>query len=71
MLFLVLVDGGVPQSREELLEYHVQTQDILAEPHHATPADSGQGGVAEVLHLKHDADLNPKCHGREQTLMTH
>ena len=41
VLFLVLIDGSVPQLHEELLKYHVLTQEVLTEPHHATSADDG------------------------------
>lgn len=71
VLFLVLVNGSVPQSREELLEYHVQTQDVLAEPHHATSADGGQGGIAKVLHLKHYANLHPEEGTKTKVKDTH
>ena len=54
---LALVHGDVLQPGEEVLKDHVQRQDVLREPHHPTAADGGQGGVLQVLHLKHHTDL--------------
>lgn len=57
-LVLALVQWDAAQAVQEVVEDHVGAEHVLAEPHHTATGHGGQGGVLQVLHLKHDAHLH-------------
>lgn len=56
-LILSFLQGNTAKLGQEVLKDELSTKYVLTEPHHATAGDSGQGGVAKVLYLKHDTHL--------------
>ena len=50
-------EGAAAEVADAVVENVAGRNSLLAEPHHTAAGDGGGGGVAEVLHLKHDAHI--------------
>lgn len=44
-LILPLIQWNAAQAEQEIVEDHVSTEDVFAEPHHATARHSGQCSI--------------------------
>ena len=62
---LSIIDGHALESADVVSEEHLQAEDILTEPDHATPGHGGQCCILQILYLEHDTHLP----GNEESAM--
>src|SRR6266699_5770339 len=59
-VFVEILKGHTSEGLEVIRYHHVRGYRVLAKPDHATSRNGGQGGIPEVLDLKHDTHVRRK-----------